>query len=138
VKPLVTFPDPEAVVRSYLAGAYPEGEKPTTVSTEPPAARLAAGATHLQVELAGTFVGDYPAVERATVRLNCYAGPGQRSVVKAMATRAQGLLSTHPGDATVFGTLPLVGRSSVIADPATQNLMVFCTFRVNLRPTQTA
>jgi hypothetical protein len=135
VKPLVEFADPEVRGRGLLrrrVHRQPRHRGPGAITTAPPATRLAD--THLQVELDGSFVGDYPATERATVRVNCYAPPGRRSDVKALASIAQGLLSIHPGDAAVFGTLPLVGRSSVITDPDTKNLMVWFTFRVNLRP----
>lgn len=135
-KPLVRFGDPEGAVIGYYADAYTgtiAAEKPGTISTSPPSSALGS-AKHLQVELDGSFPEDWPVTDRATVRVNCSMGAGHRSDVKAMASLAQGLLQVHPGDAAVWGTRPLVGRSSVIVDPATKNLMVWFTFRVNMRP----
>lgn len=137
MKPLVTFADPEKAIIDYLLGAFTGNladRKPGTVTAGPPSSKLS-GATHVQVELDGSFVNSYPATDRATVRVNCYAAPGRRSDVKALASLVQGLVSIHPGDADVFGTVPLVGRSAVITDPDTKNLMVWFTFRVNMRPT---
>jgi hypothetical protein len=137
VKPLVTFADPEAAVIGYLNNAFIgplAGRKPTTIKTDPPSTNLGAS-THVQVELDASFTQDLPATERATVRVTCHAGAGHRSDVKALASLVQGLLTIHPGDANVFGTRPLVGRSGIITDPATKNLMVWFSFRVNMRPT---
>ena len=135
-KPLVEFADPEVAIRTYLDGAFTgllAARKPTTIAQTPPSSALGT-ASHVQVELDGSFVGDYPATDRATIRVNCVTGSGKRSDVKALASLVQGLVSIHPGDDDVYGTYPLVGRSSVITDPATKNLMVWFTFRVNLRP----
>lgn len=138
-KPLVEFPDAEAAVVSYLDGAYTgplAARKPDTISTRPPQAALPADTEWLQVELDGSFVDDFPATERATVRCTYYTATGRRSDVKAGAALASGLLAIHPGDGEVWGTFPLVGRSQVITDPQTKNLMCWFTYRVNLRPAQ--
>jgi hypothetical protein len=60
---------------------------------------------------------------------------GGRSDAKHLASLAQGLLYAWDGDASVAGTSPLVGRSDVITDPTTKNLMVWFTFRVSLKAT---
>jgi hypothetical protein len=134
-KPLVTFGDPERLVIDYLKAAFApraEAYKPATVTDSFPTAALTTQ-THVQVELEHGNVDDYPATERAQVRVTCYAGPGKRTTVKSLASLAQGLLYTHPGDGSVAGTVPLLGRSDVITDPTTKNLMVWFSFRVNLK-----
>lgn len=139
MKPLVTFPDPEALIVGYYTDAFADRTEPyapATVTTGFPAEALFDTTTHLQVELEAGNAADYPVTERAQVRVTCYAAPGHRSDVKRLATLAQGLLYVHPGDEAVAGTSPLVGRSDVIADPDTHNLMVWFTFRVNLKATQ--
>lgn len=136
-KPLVEFPDAEAKVIAYLDAAYTgslASRKPGTISTQPPQTALAANAEWLQVEMDGSFVNDFPATERATIRCNYYTAPDRRTAVKAGAALAAGLLGIHPGDAYVYGTTPLIGRSQVITDPQTKNLMCWFTYRVNLRP----
>ena len=135
-KPLVRFGDPERAVIDYYAAAYAgaiAASAPSKIDSAAPPAALSTG-WWLQVELDGTPDGS-GWVESPTVRVNCHTPPGKRSDAKANASLAHGLLRIHPGDDLVFGTVPLVGRSQVITDPATKNLMVWFTFRVNLRPT---
>lgn len=137
-KPLVTFGDPETAIRSYLDAAFTgslAASKPDYVKADPPSLPLG-DRSYVQVQLDGTpSSADYPATDRATVRINCCTGAGHRTDVKALASLVQGLVSVHPGDATVFGTYPLMGRSAVVSDPDTKNLMVWFLVRVNLRPT---
>ena len=130
MKPQVTFADPERVLIDYLKPTAPGS---ATVSDAAPSTQLGT-ARHIQVELDGTPGDDYPLTDRATVRFTCYTGKGQRTAVKALASQVQALVYAHPGNADLAGTTPLVGRSGVIADPDTQNLMVWFTFRVNLKP----
>jgi hypothetical protein len=135
-KPLVTFPDPEAAVINALKAAFlprVEAYKPATITTAFPASALT-NATHVQVELEVGNADDYPIAERAQVRVTCYAAPGKRSNVKDLASLAQGLLYTHAGG-DVAGVDILVGRSDVITDPDTKNLMVWFLARVNLKAT---
>lgn len=137
MKPLVTFADPEALVVNYLTTAFaPRAEpyKPSTITVAFPTAALAGNVTHVQVELEVGGVADYPVTERAQVRVTCYAAPGKRTNVKALASLAQGLLSRY-ADANVANVTPLVGRSDVITDPTTKNLMVWFTVRVDLKAT---
>jgi hypothetical protein len=127
--PAVVFGDPEATVReSLIAGmtGRPEAYATTSVSTYFPATPLAGDDTHLQVELEGTNSEDYPVRERTQVRITAYAAPGRRSNAKDLATLAQGLLLSLPG---VF---PSTGRSSVIKDPETRNLMCWFLIRADL------
>jgi hypothetical protein len=143
MKPLVTFADPEAAMKTYLESAFaPRSEtyKPATISTAFPTAALTKSPlkTHLQIELEHGGASDYPVTERAQVRFTCYAPPGERGAVKNLATLTQGLVYTHPGSATVAGTRPQVGRSDVIEDPTTKNLMVWFGFYVDLKATQLA
>ena len=137
MKPLVTFPDPEALVAGYLISAFaPRSEpyKPGTITVSFPSTALTGNASHVQAELEVGGVADYPVTERAQVRVTCYAAPGKRSNVKALASLAQGLLSVY-SDADVANVTPLVGRSDVITDPTTKNLMVWFTVRVDLKAT---
>ena len=137
MKPLVTFPDPEAVVVARLDdafGARGETYKPANVTVTFPTTALTTQ-THVQVELESGGVADYPVTEKAQVRVTCYAGTGKRTNVKALASLAQGLLCSWEGDDEVYNVTPLVGRSDVITDPATKNLMVWFTVRVDLKAT---
>ena len=137
MKPLVTFPDPEAAVASRLTAAFaPRAEtyKPTTITVNFPTTALTTQ-THVQVELEAGGVQDYPVTEKAQVRVTCYAGPGKRTNVKALASLTQGLLCSWEGDDEVYNVTPLIGRSDVITDPTTKNLMVWFTVRVDLKAT---
>jgi hypothetical protein len=134
-KPLVTFPDPEAAVVNALKAAFlprAEAYKPATITTSFPATLTTT--THIQVELEVGNADDYPIAERAQVRVTCYAAPGKRTDVKRLASLAQGLLYTHAGG-DVAGVDILIGRSDVITDPDTKNLMVWFLARVNLKAT---
>lgn len=137
-KPLVTFPDPEAHQIDMLEAAFtPRSEpyKPATISPNFPAAPLTGNATHVQVELEVGGAADYPITERAQVRFTCYAAPGKRTNVKALASLTQALVYAQAGDADVAGASIMIGRSDVVTDPATKNLMVWFLARVNLKPT---
>lgn len=145
MKPLVTFPDPEAAIHAYYVEAFAarsEEYKPATIGTGYPGATLD-NATHLQVQLEAGNADDYPVTERAQVRVTAHVPPdrgagdtvGGRSDAKRLATLAQGLLYAHPGDDEVAGCRPQLGRSDVITDPDTRNLMVWFTFWVDLKAT---
>lgn len=136
MKPLVTFPDPEAAVINALKAAYlsrVETYKPATITTAFPATALTT-TTHLQVELEVGNADDYPIAERAQVRVTCYAAPGKRTDVKKLASLTQGLLYTHAGG-DIAGVDILIGRSDVVTDPDSKNLMVWFLARVNLKAT---
>ena len=148
MKPLVTFADPERKVMDYLRAAFAtrsEAYKPSGISTSFPSAALD-NTTRLQVELEVGGAEDYPVTERAQIRVTCHAPNGRgagdtvggRTDVKDLASLTQGLLYAWEGDADVAGTTPLVGRSDVITDPTTKNLMVWFTFRVSLKATSLA
>ena len=139
-KPLVTFPDPEAAVVNRLKAALlPRAEtyKPATVTTTFPPNPLTKTPlkTHVQVEMEAGDATDYPVTERAQVRVTCWAPNGERAAVKNLASLAQGLLYTHPGDDAVAGVEILIGRSDVITDTDTGYLMCWFLARVNLKAT---
>ena len=137
-KPLVTFADPESAQIDYLTTAYagrPEPYKPATITTAFPTAALAGNATHVQVELELGNADDYPITERAQVRFTCYAAPGKRTNVKALASLTQALVYSQPGDDSVAGAFIRIGRSDVVTDPATKNLMVWFMAQINLKAT---
>lgn len=137
MKPRVIFADPEAALINHLKAQFAtraESYKPATVTSAFPTAALV-NATHVQVELEVGNADDYPIAERAQVRVTCYAAPGMRSDVKRLASLAQALVYSHPGDADVAGCSILVGRSDVVTDPDTKNLMVWFLARVNTKAT---
>lgn len=136
MKPLVTFPDAEAVMLDHLEpllSARTDDFRPATFTNRFPTARPAGKRTHLQVELDGTPVVEYPAVERATVRFSLYAGPDHADSAKEAAAVVQALVAAHPGSAEVWSTRLLAGRLKGI-DPATKYPFVSFTARINLRP----
>lgn len=133
----VTFADPEVVEIDYLKAAFlprSESYKPATITTAFPATALTT-TTHVQVELELGGADDYPVTERAQVRVTCYAAPGKRTDAKRLASLTQALVASQPGSASVAGAKILVGRSNVITDPDTKNLMVWFLARVNMLPT---
>jgi hypothetical protein len=137
MKPRVIFGDPEALLINHLKAEFtprPETYKPATITTAFPAAALTTQ-THVQVELEAGNASDYPITERAQVRVTCYAAPGKRTDVKRLASLAQALVYSYPGDADVAGCSIIAGRSDVITDPDTKNLMVWFLARVNLKAT---
>jgi hypothetical protein len=140
VKPLVTFADPEAVVRTYLLAEFAarsEVYKPATITNAFPTSALSGNATHVQVELDGANVEDYPVTERATVRITCYAAPTAPTNAKNLASLTQGLVTRFPGSADAHSVDPLTGRIKTV-DPTTKNHLVTFTVRVNLKATQLA
>lgn len=140
-KPLVTFTDPESHQVDYLKAAFdPRSEtyKPATVSTAFPTAALTGDATHVQVELEAGNADDYPITERAQVRYTCYSAPGKRTNAKALASLTQALVYSQPGDADVAGAFHRIGRSGVVTDPDTKNLMVWFIASLNLKATPLA
>lgn len=140
MKPLVTFADPEAKQRAYLVAQFAtrgEPYKPATISTKFPTVSLTT-ATHVQVELEVGNADDYPVTERAQVRFTCYAGPEERTNVKLLASLTQALVYAQPGDADIAGARILTGRSDVIVDPATKNLMVWFLAEIAMKATPLA
>jgi hypothetical protein len=141
VKPKVTFPDPENLIIDYLKAAYLariETYKPTVFNPDFPSDPLSGNPTRLQVELEVGNADAYPISERAQVRVTCHAAPGKRDNVKAVASLTQTLLYSHPGTASIAGVFIQTGRSDVITDPATKNLMVWLLVRVVLKATPLA
>lgn len=135
MKPLVMFPDPEAVARTYLIAEFAargEAYKPATVTNAFPTAALTGNTTHVQVELDGGFTDDYPVTERATLRVTCYSAPTSQTNAKNLASLTQGLLYTFPGSSEAHGTYPLTGRLKTV-DPTTRNNIVSFTIRINLK-----
>lgn len=133
-KPLVIFADPERKVIDFFTALGIAD----SVSSDFPTTTLTGTAKHLQVELEVGGSQDYPATERAQVRVTCHMAPGQRTAVKQLASLAHGHILAWGGDADVAGTSPLTGRSDVITDDATGNLMVWFTIRVSITATQLA
>jgi hypothetical protein len=121
------FPDPEAALVDHLKTALT-----ATVSTTFP--QTAITTPHVQVELEAGNDDDYPVTERAQVRITCHAPPGKRTDVKALASLARAHAVTLRS-ADVSGVFPAGGRSSVITDPDTRNLMVWFLVRVDLKAT---
>jgi len=134
MNPLVTFADPERVIRAYQQARWsgrPEVYAPDTFSNSFPTVALTGDATHLQIELDGS-ADEYPVTERATVRLTFYSAPTSQDNAKNGASLARAFCLTHPGDADVAGVAPLTGRLKAV-DPDTRNNMVSFTVRVSLK-----
>lgn len=134
-QPAVMFADPEARAKALLwAGmtGRPEAYATTSISVDPASASLAGDASHLQVELEGSDSTDYPILEHSQVRVTAYVAKGKRSNAKDLASLAQGLLLSHAG---IF---PGTGRSDVVKDPDTGNLMVWFLVRVDTSATPIA
>lgn len=137
-KPLVTFPDPETHQIAMLKAAFnprTEPYKPASVSTAFPTTALTGDATHVQIELEAGNAADYPITERAQVRYTCYSAPGKRTNVKALASLTQALVYAQAGDSSVAGAFIRIGRSDVVTDPDTKNLMVWFIASLNLKAT---
>jgi hypothetical protein len=137
MKPRVTFGDPESLQIDYLTTEYAarsESFKPATISPNFPTTALVGNATHIQVELEVGGAGDYPVAERANVRFTCYANKLKRSNVKELASLTMALVYAQPGTAAIEGARILIGRSDVITDPATKNLMVWFLAEITLSP----
>jgi hypothetical protein len=123
----VTFPDPEAVLVDHL-----NAKLAATVSTSFPQTSITS--PHVQVELEAGNDEDYPVTERAQVRVTCHAPLGRRTDVKALASLARAHAVTLQST-DVAGVFPRGGRSSVITDPDTKNLMCWFLVRVDLKAT---
>jgi hypothetical protein len=129
------FPDPEAALVNHLKAVLT-----ATVSTTFPQTAIAT--PHVQVELEAGNDDDYPVTERAQVRVTCHgpssypsgSGKSSRTEVKALASLARAHAVTLRS-ADVSGVFPAGGRSSVITDPDTRNLMVWFLVRVDLKAT---
>lgn len=141
-KPQVIFGDPEgALVDYYRDVLVGRGEAyvpaaDANVHTGFPSTTLAAGQFHVQVDLELGDATGYPITERAQVRVTCHGPRTDRPGVKNLASLAQALAYSHPGDESVAGvTINPTGRSGVSADPSTKNLMVWFLVTVVLKPT---
>jgi hypothetical protein len=121
------FPDPEAALVNHL-----KTRLAATVSTTFPPSAIATA--HVQVELEAGNDNDYPVTERAQVRVTCHCPPGKRTDVKALASLARAHAVTLRS-ADVSAVFPLGGRSGVITDPDTRNLMCWFLVRVDLKAT---
>ena len=130
MKPAATFPDPERKVVGYLASIGVADE----VEVGHPSRTLTGAAKYVQVEAEYGDPTAYPVTERAQVRVTCHMPAGQRTAVKSLASLVQAYLLAWPGDADVAGVFPQLGRSNVVTDPATSNLMVWFTVSVALKP----
>lgn len=136
----VTFGDPESLEIDYLTSAFAgraEQYKAATVTPNFPATALTT-TTHVQVELEAGGAADYPIAERAQVRFTCYAPPGKRTWAKGLASLTQGLVFSQPSGGGVQGVRMLIGRSDVVTDPDTKNLMVWFLAEITLAPTALA
>lgn len=135
-KPQVTFADAEDTQVTALKAAFTgrsEDYVPGTVSVKFPAERLV-DATHVQVECEFGDARDYPITERAQVRYTCHVPPGKRSWAKDLASLTQALVYSQPGTELVAGVHLRGGRSNVITDPDTKNLMVWFLAEIPLSP----
>ncbi|QLQ11180.1 MAG: hypothetical protein HZY75_13355 [Nocardioidaceae bacterium] len=133
MKPLVEFGDPETLLRSYLEAVLADETPVPSVSTEFPD-QLRDNQRRVQIQLETSDAADWPVTERAQVRVTVHAPSTRRSEVKSLASRVQGHLYRHPGSAELAACIPMLGRSSVVTDPTTHNLMVWFLCRAILKP----
>lgn len=125
-----TFTDPEAAVKAALTAAYVgRDDIPTSISTTFPTV-VPKGTRVIQLDFEGDNADDYPVSARATVRVVVHANKGDRTLVKDSANTARSLLagSVLDGVAAFFPA----GRSAVVPDPDTGNLMCWFRCRVDL------
>lgn len=109
-KPLVTYPDVEALVVAYLAAEVPAYDGPTdhpTVSGDLPSEWTAATPSHLQVAKDGTFTDDHPIAVHATIRVTAWSQRATRA--DELANLVFGLLCAHPGTGGISAVRPLTG-----------------------------
>lgn len=126
-----TFADAERSIVDYLNSVL--AENVTTGFPTPNAAATFTSA--VQVAWDGTPTVEYPVTERATVRVTAWAK--QPTTAKALAGKVQGLVLSHPGDASVFAVHPLTGR---LPGRDADTGLFFCSFtcRVSTVPTAVA
>lgn len=137
MRQLVTFPDAEAVVLTYLKTAWQnrsEEFRPTTSTNAFPRSAPTGLSTHMQVELDGTPAVEHPVMQRATVRVTLWAAPGKPDSAKAAQALTQALLAIHPGSSQVGAVKVLTGPLKGV-DPSSKYPFVSFTARVTLRPT---
>lgn len=135
-KPLVIFGNAGTLMRDYLRPlllAHPDPSPDTTTASFPTS--LAAGKTHLQVELEAGNADDYPVTERAQVRFNVWAAKNRPSDAESAASIVMAHVYACEGVGGIAGTQILGGRSDVIEDPDTGYLMCWFLARVNLLST---
>lgn len=128
MKPVVEFADAERAIVDYLSTKLPDVNVGTFF---PKSSTDAPSVPFLQVGWDGTPAVVYPVTQRATVRLTAWGS--SPTPAKALFARAQGYLSAHPGDASVWSTVPLTGGLPT-RDPDTLLFLCSGTFRVNVRP----
>lgn len=138
--PIVTYPDPEAAVRSRIIAACTgrlEDYLPAVVDVKFPPPNLTG--IYAQVALESPSPEDnYPAKQRNQVRVTLWAPKGHRSDVKDAAGLVLGLLCSTPPDSQIATIRQQLGRSGVVTDPDTDYLACWFLVRVSLRGTQLA
>ena len=127
MKPLVTFPDPERVVRDFLDAAIDDA----TVGVGVPANWVKdTSGPHLQVSTDGMFMANFPVAGEATIRIVAWAA--SPTAAKALAQRAQGYLLAHDGTGDIARTRPLTGLLPA-RDEQTNAEIASISVRVTLR-----
>ena len=127
----VTFPDPEPIVRAYLATELATLEPDVTVGVAvPPDWAPHTSKPHVQVVSDGVPLHQHPVIAHATIRLVVRAA--STSEAKRLAGVAQGVLCAHPGGDGVVGARMLTGVLPA-RDPATKAELASTTTRVTLR-----
>lgn len=127
MKPAVTYPDPERVVRDYLDAVTDDA----TVRIGVPSSWTSESGTHIQVACDGMFLANtHPVYAVATIRL--VAWDASPTTAKAAVQRAQGRLLAHPGTGDIARTRPLTGLVPA-RDDQTNAEIASVTVRVTLR-----
>ena len=129
-KPLAIAPDAERLTIDYLTAALAARSVTATVGVDIPTTWSTTSTQHLQVALDGTPSLEYPILARATVRLTAWAS--STTAAKSLVSLAQGLMCSHPGDASAASVQALTGVLPT-RDPVSGAQLATCTVRVNLR-----
>lgn len=129
----VTFPDPERVVRAWLAERIAALEPTVTVGVGVPQGWTPTGSPpHIQVACDGVPSHEHPVLAHATIRLVAWSDSTSES--KRLAALAQGLLCSHPGGDGIAATRMFTGVLPA-RDAATRAELASTTTRVTLRST---
>lgn len=129
---IYTWPDVERLVVDWLADRFADLDEDVTVGIGVPAGWTASLKAHVAVAWDGTPIVEWPAVQRATIRLVAYAGSPTEA--KRLAALAQGVLCSHPGGDGIVSARPLTGVLPA-RDPDTQSEIAATTSRVVVRST---
>lgn len=139
MKPVVTYPDAEELVVTFLGGIYRPAH---TVGVGVPRGFGKGSKRHLQVAWDGTPSGVHPLAENATIRVVAHVPPESNHTepsqtdAKALASEARGLLLAGPWPDGISNVRHLTGTFPAI-DPQTKAALASFTVQVRIRSVTT-